>query len=55
MSLCPFMYKEYHDKNYQKYRYKPTANYLCTFLEVKELTADFPWYLPGLMSQILKK
>lgn len=31
------MYKEYHDKNYQKYKYEPTTNYVYTFLKVSEL------------------
>lgn len=42
MSSCPFIYKEYHDKNYQIDKYESTANYLCIFLEVKQVAVAFP-------------
>lgn len=41
MSSCPFIYKEYHDKNDQIDKYESTANYLCIFLKVKQVAAAF--------------
>lgn len=55
MSSCPFLYKEYHNKNYPKWQIWANCKWFLCFPWSKWITAAFPWYLSGLISQTLKE